>query len=200
MKHSIFMNLILLVAILFFGCTEDNLLVSEFDQSSDATISLKKGNYDDKLFKDGDNFEGVTRWYGDESDHSPDFFKQLANGRILTKDEQTTWYDNASDERVKGISTWYVNKTTKKDVTKFWGKAELLVDNGKGKWEMTWHGYITEVFDENGTLIGNDLDCIAFGTGVDGEVKGLVAKWHYLMEGRFYDSSSWVYNFKGTIK
>jgi len=34
------MNLILLVAILFLGCTEDNFLITEFDQSSDTTISF----------------------------------------------------------------------------------------------------------------------------------------------------------------
>lgn len=68
---------------------------------------------------------------------------------------------------------------------KVWGKAEIFLDDDRGKWEMSWKGYLNE----------NGLIAEAIGIGMEGEVKGLVGKWTYIM-----DFELFVYNFEGYYK
>ena len=119
-----------------------------------------------------------------------------------------TWYDNANgDPLLTGTSIWHVNTIPKKDgIQKFWGKAEILVgvenpddpdDECLGKWDLTWHGYITPIYDGE-TQIGITAACDATGVGKEGIVKGLVSKSYYEMNYIFVDLSTLAYYFSGS--
>ncbi|MEN8125685.1 MAG: hypothetical protein ABFR32_11205 [Bacteroidota bacterium] len=200
MKHSILMYLFIGVIFIFFGCTEDTLFDSQFNQS-DQKITLKKGNE-------------IIDYKGE---CTPNFLIPEVTpeeiGAQLLKGKVVTWYDNATDllgnpdPLVTGTTIWYVNEIPKKDGTsKFWGKAELLVgvenpddpeDDCLGKWDMTWHGYLTPIIDE-GVQVGIKATCDAVGTGKEGIVKGLVSKSYYEMNFIFGDITTLVYYFEGS--
>ncbi len=199
MKQSILMYLFIGVTFIFFGCTEDTLFDSHFNQSDQEKNSTKKGN--------------VTIEYKGECTPNISVLPvgpELIGAQLL-KGGIVTWYDNATDldgnpnPLLTGTTIWYVNEIPKKDGTsKFWGKAELLVgannpdDEYLGKWDLTWHGYITPIYND-GVQIGITADCDAVGIGKEGNVKGLVSKANYKMDYIFGDeTNTLVYYFKGS--
>ncbi len=86
------------------------------------------------------------------------------------------WHDETGDWRTTGTTIW-----TQPDPAAFEGTAVLILDakdkndSPAGKWEMTWSGGLTPTDD--GVLIVAE----AMGTGVEGYVKGMKAKWSYTM-------------------
>lgn len=95
--------------------------------------------------------------------------------------------------RVTGITVWIIETVTQIDEITFElrGTAELFVDNGLGKWEMSWHGTQTLTSPEgNFKLVAH-----AVGTGVEGDVMGLTAKWKYTLD----TADGFFYLIKGKI-
>ena len=177
------MYLIIGTAFLFIGCTEGSILVDDVNQNDMEKISNK-----------------VTRtaFIGTSTPVAPiepGIEYELPNGKVFTKGQIFEWNDVADDWRVTGKSIWYISSMTQKDgIEKLMGKAELFVEDDRGKWEMSWHGYLTYVEG------GFDIYVDAIGTGKSGDVKGLVAKWIYTMNFRFADASSFLYLSEGYIQ
>jgi len=117
------------------------------------------------------------------------------------------FYDNASDERVTGISIWATTVFEPVDEITFIiaGTAEIFVGaenvddvnsgNYSGKWEMTWKGTQTLTSPDGSTfrLLGQGV-----GNGTEGTVLGLTARWKYSMN---FDGTpeSFIYISKGKI-
>lgn len=129
---------------------------------------------------------------------------KLPNGITQVIESIVEWYDKATDWRVSGKSFWYINSLTEEDglKAKMWGKAEIIVDGEKpgdksrGKWELSWFGRIIPKqeppYNEKSpfTIIAE-----AVGTGKEGEVKDLVAKWTYTFDsdlGYFYNTIGFI--------
>jgi len=173
------MLLVIGVAIFFFGCEKDFV---EPDPSMDTqeTAVLKSAKV--KV-----EFTGTCVPLGPNSEVEP---QVLPNGRTKQFGVEATWYDDASDGRVTGKTFWCGNYFWEgapfASNAKIFGKTELLVDDPNnddpdaphiGKWDMTWHGYLT--FTPDGNMIAI---CDAVGTGKEGVVKGLTAKWVYTLD------------------
>lgn len=103
------------------------------------------------------------------------------------------WLDDATDERVSGITLWHIEGT---DVGKFWGTAEFFVGAEEiggdydGKWEMKWYGTQTVVSDVELIIVA-----LAVGTGTEGNVKGMFAEWTYTMntlDGFYYNIEGYL--------
>jgi len=154
------MFLVIGTVMIFFGCSADNPIAPESDQSDQTLISLAKKHA---------TFYGTS-----EIDHVQDWgtMTPLPNGKALGRGYISVYYDDVSDPRVKGFSTWYITiaRLEADGSAKFNGKAELIVDDDGGRWEMTWHG--------RKAADGSIVDYVV-GTGKEGAVKGLVAKWTY---------------------
>lgn len=170
MKKNIFIYLIIGVAFLFFGCTEDSILVDEMNQKNDEIISSKVERTE---------FTGTCNWVSDEYEGE---MKELPFFMELLKGQSSYWYDEANDPRVTGITFWTVNyKQHKNGDRTYWGKAELVVDDDGGIWEMSWHGWWTWTDGVPEIVVD------ATGVGKEGAVKGLFAKWTYTFNfGGFY--------------
>ena len=188
MKRSILMCLALGVTVFFFGCSNDDLMDLESvqsDQEVSTLKSMKNGNVKTP-------FTGTSNPYFIEEDGTE-------HGKKLVKGAYAEWYDVASDWRVTGDTFWYINSIVQADgTTKLWGKAEIIVegenpgDESRGKWEMTWHGYLTPNPD---VLNAFFIVANAVGQGKSGDVKGLVAHWTYTMDitnGFFYESKGYI--------
>lgn len=122
--------------------------------------------------------------------------KELPNGKTLVMGQTAEWYDVADDWRVSGKSTWSVNwlKDSEPNTAKLWGKGEIVLFNGKGKWDITWSG------EQTPTANGFKLTDTATGIGVEGEVKGMIARWHYEMNFDVNDpANTFFYELKGVI-
>ncbi|MEN8120274.1 MAG: hypothetical protein ABFS35_08005 [Bacteroidota bacterium] len=186
------------VAIIFSGCSKDDFVIPDISKNDQET-TLKKSNV-------------IIEYKGE---CTPNFLIPPVDpeeiGAQLLKGGVVTWYDNATDllgnpdPLVTGTTIWYVNEIPQKDgISKFWGKAELLVgaenpeDEYLGKWDMTWYGYITPVFNEGGTLVGITAACNTVGIGKEGIVKGLVSKAYYEMNYMFDDITTLCYYFNGS--
>ncbi|UCH14826.1 MAG: hypothetical protein JSV22_02400 [Bacteroidales bacterium] len=182
MKRSILIFLVIGVTMLFFGCSEDSPMTPELDQDDPTTNDLKCARGEKTEFSGISNFVAP----GDAGTSV-----ELPNGKILVKGISSQWHDDADDYRVTGNSFWYFNQLISGENTaQLWGRAELYVDNDGGKWNMRWHGYQAPTPD-GGFIIVADV----FGRGVEGEVKGLVAKWRYTMnisEGFFYAIEGYI--------
>jgi hypothetical protein len=121
----------------------------------------------------------------------------------LSADDARIWYDAADDERVTGLSIWINTGMEPIDemTNEITGTAEIFVgaedvgDDYAGKWELTWKVTQTLTSPDGSTF---KLVCHAFGTGTEGEVLGLTAKWKYWMD---FDGSpeSFIYYSKGKI-
>ncbi len=170
---------IICVCFLIAGCSEDGIFAPPADQDTPAATHLNK--------QVDQSFTGTSKPTGMVLD--PGTMKFLPNGKILQKGQIAEWYDEATDPRVTGFSYWLVNKKLEADMTgTAWGSAELIVDNNEcaGKWEISWHGVISK----------EGVVADAVGTGKEGDVKGMVAKWTYTMDfsvGRFYTTSGYIY-------
>ena len=177
MKSSILMNLILGVTIIFFSCSEDNLSVPEFGKSDQAKTSMKM---EKTTFTGRSDPAGLLVFHD---------MKFLPNGNVLIKLAIVPWDDVATDWRVTGRTNWFIKQKIEADGdVKYGGKAELFVEGGRGKWEMNWHGGLTP----DGVLVAEVI-----GTGKEGDVKGLVAKWTYT----FHDDGTDIwYTTKGYVQ
>ena len=192
MKRLNLMFLIIGVAIIFSGCSKDDSLAPELNQN-DQEISLKSANV--KI-----PFMGTS---------SPDFtppeppyagiITVLPNGKTKVKGETAWWYDYSEDDwRVTGKSKWYINRLIEEDgIQKVWGKTEIFVDGDRGKWEISWHGYLTPTLTPDGPSLVGYVDAV--GQGKSGEVKGLVAKWTYSINFIFSDPTTLFYATEGYI-
>ena len=187
MKRLNLMFLIIGLAIIFSGCSKDDSL-APLDQSDQET-NLKKANVKTP-------FTGTS---------SPDFtppeapyagiITVLPNGKTKVKGETAWWYDYSEDDwRITGGSKWYINRLIGEDgIQKVWGKTEIFVDGNRGKWEISWHGYLYP------TLVGLSGYVDAVGSGKEGEVKGLVAKWTYSINFDASDMTTLYYATEGYI-
>ena len=179
MRHSILMYLFG-VTFLLFGCTEDTLFDSNLDQIDQKKTSVKM---------EKTPFTGTSKFFAPGESGKVTL---LPNGKVLVKGATVVFYEEATDWRVTGKSFWYINQKVELDgVVKFWGKSYIIVadendeDGSRGRWEVSWHGYITQY----------GIEAEAVGTGKDGEVKGLTAKWSYTM-----DFNDGYYKFTGYVQ
>lgn len=178
-KILFFICLFIGMAFLFCGCTEKNSLVPGLTQEDDLILKSKKI---------------PTQFAG-----------TCANLNYKWDDGSAAFYDEATDERVTGVSRWYTVKYEQiNDVTfSLAGTAEIFVgavtvedvNNGNyiGKWYMTWEAIQTLFASPAFRIMGH-----GDGTGMEGEVFGLTARWKYTMN---FDGSpeSFIYVSKGKI-
>lgn len=159
MKKSMFFILMVGVAIVFWGCSENNSTAPELSQSDQVATTLTKV----KTAFTGASYFTTSLDAGTA--------KPLPNGKVLVQGVVREWYDNATDPRVAGQTIWYINAKINTDGSReMWGKGELNVDDNGGKWEMSWKGTMD--------IDGNIVDYVT-GTGKEGDVKGMVGKWIY---------------------
>lgn len=178
MKRLNLMLLVIGVAIIFSGCLKDDLLAPELSQTDQETSLLKSA-------KKSIPFSGICSFFAPGEAGT---MKELPNGKLLEKGTTVVWYDDATDSLVTGKTTWYIKSKTEEDgAFKFWGKTTLIVDDDLGRWEMSWHGYLT-LTAEGPVMIG-----VAVGQGKEGAVKGLVGKWTYT-----FDFTNGYYVFEGS--
>ena len=164
--------------VLFSGCSEDNALVP--NQNDEIALKSKK---------------------------IPTHFTGTCTPLYNVNPDIVTFYDAADDERVTGVSFWVTTVFEPVDEITFElaGTAEIFVgavtaddvENGEyvGKWEMTWKGTQTLTSPDGSTfrIVGQGV-----GTGTEGEVLGLTARWKYTMD--FNGSpESFIYYSKGKI-
>ncbi|MEN8228997.1 MAG: hypothetical protein ABFS38_12645 [Bacteroidota bacterium] len=174
MKHLNLLAWIIGATILFSGCAKEDFSPPGLDPVDQETTSLKAA-------KKALSFSGVCSFVADGDEGN---LMELPNGKSLLEGMTTIWHDDANDPLVTGQTTWYVKQKIEADGTfKYWGKAELLCDDGLGKWQMTWRGHLNE----------DGLIATAVGQGKEGAVKGMVAEWTYTM-----DFGLFVYNFTGS--
>jgi len=182
MKRSNLMFLILGFSIIFFGCSKDDFMAPDIDQSDQGTIYLKAAKVS--------TFTGVC------TPVDPD------NG---------VWYDLADDWRVTGTSQWkfesdpgatevFGTAVLFVDIGKPNGVPPGKPDGVfRGKWEIAWDGIITPILEDD-VQIGINIVCDAYGTGTKGAVKGLVAEWTYTMNYLFADPNTFCYETEGFIE
>ncbi len=118
-----------------------------------------------------------------------------------------SWYDATDDPRVTGVSLWFFTGIEPIDevTIELTGTAEIYkgaetvedVYNGDydGKWEMTWKGYQNYTYPGSITF---KIVAHGTGTGTEGDVLGLTARWKYTMD---FDGTpgSAIYVSKGKI-
>lgn len=166
MRHSNALMLIIGAIFLFFSCSKDNSsLTPDLNQSDQETTSLKAK-------KVHTHFTGKC---------TPLFHPDWP--------VPNTWYDEADNEpRVTGVSIWVNESEVQIDEITFElsGIAELFVGaeefgdvgdgNYDGKWEMSWHA--TQTMTSSGfRIVGH-----AVGTGSEGNVDEMTARWKYTMD------------------
>jgi hypothetical protein len=190
MKRSKLMLLVIGAAIFFFGCEKMDPVPPDFELANQENTSLK-------CTKVKTAFTGTSTPVINPID--PGTTKILPNGKTQVMGCVAEWYDQASDPRVTGTSIWYENFIWDAEPFaspgKIWGKAEIFVggnaEENDGRWEITWHGYFT--LSEVPGHFTVDVDAV--GTGKEGEVKGLTAKWKYTFDsqvGFFYSTEGYI--------
>jgi len=111
----------------------------------------------------------------------------LPNGKKFMSGRSSKYFEKATDPRVVGVSLWYVDAIINEDGSmKYWGTAELIVDNNGGRWDMTWFGRKSS----DGGAIAHVL-----GTGKEGAVKELIAKWTFIRkpgESKYYRTEGMI--------
>ena len=124
MKRSSLMLLLIGVAIIFFGCTKEDLVDPALDLVDQEITALKAA-------KVKRTFEGICT-----------FVAPVPN----------TWYDATDDWRVTGTTIWVQPDQSKFEGTaELFVDATNPHDENRGKWEMTWTGSITP--SETGMLL-----------------------------------------------
>ena len=136
---------------------------------------------------------------------SPGTVEVLPSGKILVTGTSDEWYDSASIALVSGQSFWYGNRIMEADLSsaEFWGTAVINVgvknegDPVLGKWELIWEVTLTGgVFDpETGAFSEGIIKGDASGTGVSGNVEGMLGHWTYTMDlskGDIYYSEGYI--------
>ena len=174
------LNIVFLItgaSIVIFSCTKDNSsLTPDINQNDELTTSYKAK-------KIHTHFSGECT--------------------LIHTSPENAWYDNTDDARVTGVSIWESEPPQPIDDYTFElsGTAELFVgalnvgDEYDGKWETTWWGTMTWTSPDGSTF---RIVAHAVGTGVEGNVAGLTARWKYTMN---YDGTpeTFKYSIKGKI-
>lgn len=177
MKRLISM-LLIGIAIFWFGCSkEDNPATPESNTE----------------------FTGTCVWV---ADLDTGVTTVLEDGRILITGQKAEWYDSTNIALTTGKSFWDVGWVIEKDGNaQLWATTELVVDGGRGKWELTWTGTRTPTGTGTFTewVSPFKIEGDAVGKGVEGEVLGMEAKWTYTMDFNG-DFSTLFYKSKGYIK
>ena len=177
MKRFIITSIAISLTLLFIGCS---------DEDNPRTCDCKQ------LFKGTSKFiaeidSGLTT--------------VLDDGRILITNQKAEWYDSTNVKLLTGKSFWTVNWLKETDGNaEMWATAEIVVDSGLGKWELSWSG--TRVPTDSGSFVEMQspfrVEGDAVGKGVEGEVLGMEAKWTYTMDFNG-DLSTLFYNSEGYI-
>ncbi len=160
MKRLNLMIWIFGVAILFSGCAKEDFSPPGLDPADKATPSLKAA-------KVHTHFTGTCN--------------------LIHFDPENAWYDLADDARVTGVTIWVTESMIPIDdiTVELSGTAELFMgaetvgDDYDGKWEMSWKGAQTLTSPDGSTF---RIVCHAKGTGTEGDVLGMTAKWKYTMD------------------
>lgn len=160
MKRSILMFLVIGTAIIFFGCSDNNVTAPESNQL----------------------FAGTCIWI---ADIDAGITTVLPDGRTLITEQTSEWYDSTNVGMTTGQSFWNVNWLIEEDGNaQLWGTSELLADGGSGKWELTWSG--TRTPTSGGSFIEWEspfrIEVDGVGNGIEGDVNGLEAIWTYTMD------------------
>ncbi len=172
MKRSNVMFLVIGASIIFFGCSKEDYPNPESNLDNQETTSLKSAKVKTK-------------------------FTGICTPTAPPEPGDNAWYDAADDARVTGISVWVIEEVVPIDEITFelTGTAELTVDDGLGKWEMTWHGTQTLTSPDGSSF---ELIAHAVGKGTGNAVEGLTARWKYSLD---FDGTpeTLVYTIKGKI-
>jgi len=152
---------------IFFGCTEDNPVASEINQTDQ--LNNQSDQVVECRIRPRTPFNGISTFTANLATGT---VTQLPNGNIRVKGKINEWYDDSSDPRVTGKTIWYINAIIYPDGhRKLWGRGELFVDNNGGYWKMRWHGTMSPD--------GSIVDYVV-GRGKEGPVKGLRCKSTYI--------------------
>ncbi|WP_167618506.1 hypothetical protein [Maribellus sediminis] len=177
-KILLFVCLIAGLALLFSGCSENSLIP---DTQNDEILKSKK---------------------------IPTQFSGICTPIDNMGYDIISWYDATDDPRVTGVSYWVFTGIEPIDevTIELTGTTEIFVGaltvedviNGNyvGKWEMTWKGYQTYSSPES---INFKIVAHGTGTGIEGEVLGLTARWKYTMDFDGTPESGAIYYSKGKI-
>jgi len=182
MKHSSIF-LLIIFTMLFFSCQGEYLVEPEASPDVQSSASLERASGPLAKFKT--KFTGTCNFV---APIDPGTTTTLPNGKTLIEGFRAEWYDEASDPRVTGKTFWDANQLLDESGNgKYWGTTELIVDNDGGKWKMEWGGSLT-----NGGTVGIAK---VLGTGIEGDVKGLTARWIYKIDvsiGFFYKTEGFI--------
>lgn len=181
------LNLVLLgigAAIIFFGC-----------EKTDPVVPDSGGDQEITAFKSAEKFK-KTFFTGSCTPlavPAPGVDKILPNGKTKRTGIISQWKDHSTDPLVAGVSTWYMDWIIEEDgiTAMIKGKADVVLDDNLGKWELNFHGNIIK------TDVGMKVTSECTGKGIDGEVTGMVAKWSHEMNYDFSKPETFVYNFVG---
>ena len=169
MKRSILFSLVFGASLIFLGCSKD-YVEPDVSKNDQETASLKST-------KVKTAFEGVC---------TP-----------VSLSPVNTWYDATNDARVTGTSIWVTEEVTQIDEITFElrGTAELTLEDGLGKWAMSWHGTQTLTSPDGSAF---KIVAHAVGTGIEGDVLGMEARWKYFLD---FDGTpeTLFYSIKGKI-
>ena len=159
MKRLILVFLFVGIAVIYFGCSENNPSAPELNQSDQVTASLEK--------KVHTYFSGTSTNIGTLD---PGKTITLPNGCVMTRGLVVQTEDILTDPRVTGDVTWVVNRNVYEGNIELWGSGELKIPN-VGRWDMTYKGWWP-----SGGVLRYEVD----GHG-RGELKGLKAHWTYVL-------------------
>ncbi len=157
MKRLIFILFVMAATMIFFNCSDNNPTSPESGQSDQVTLAKTKTDFTGTA--------DIDCYWGGATNGT---MKLLPNGDRHQRGVKAKYIMDVSEDLLNGEMYWATSKNIEADwfKAKLWGKIELVVTGGQGKWEFTWHGY----------KIGRLVTIDAKGVGVDGEVKGMVAK------------------------
>ena len=187
MKRSILMFFVIGATLIFFGCSENNSTAPELSQGDQVTTSLAKvkrsftGTCSPLIMPPVNIEDGTTILLPNG--------KALMEGQIAEWVDEAKWEDDGTDcWMLTGRTIWYISSITEVDGSaKLWGKAEIFVNGDRGKWEMSWRGYLT-------LTDGFNIVCEGTAIGKTGEVKGMVSKSTYT-----FNLSEYQYYTKGYV-
>lgn len=178
MKRLSFLILALVGAIMFFGCEKEEVIDSGSEPEA-ITPELTLEDLEDAYLKCAT--KAVVRFTGTSVPvlpGDPGEVTVLPNGKTLITGFTAEWYEQASAWQVTGRSMWVANYLWDgiplQSKGKMWGTCEIFVEGDRGKWVMKWRGKFTPNPDGSFTI-----KAVAFGKGIEGDVKRHKAKWLY---------------------
>ena len=199
MKITNLMLVLFGAAIIFSGCSKENLL--EPDQNDLQNPELKAS----KIYFEGLCLPTPVPIECGEAHYLP-------NGKIKVTGFQSVWQDVIPDEPLlTGYSHWDQDLFFSADgkSAHLWGKATLVLDDDQGEWDFSFQGeWIIKEGSEDVLLPICDLPPppepmpssiitgVCKAVGKSGAVKGMVGEWTYVMDtdaGFFYTINGWYH-------